>query len=428
MALGGGTFLTQNKKLPGAYFNFISRLTASGTIGDRGVVGVGLDLNWGEDYKMMDVSLADFQKYSQSIFGYAYDSEELLPLRELFCHAKSLHVYKLTSGGEKASNDYAKAKCSGTRGNDLKVVISSNVDNTSAFDVALYLGTKKVDKQTVTSAADLIDNAYVEWVKSAILSATAGTPLSGGTNGTSDIDAHQTFLDKLESYTDTNAIAYAGQNETIKKLYKAYAERMRDEVGIKMQAVVFNYKADSFSVVNIKNSANLVYWAAGVIAGTAVNKSADNMSYDGELDVTADYKQSELEACIENGEFVLHKVDNEIRVLLDINSYVSVTDEQGELFQDNQTVRIIDSIATSIASVFNNKYLGKIKNNKSGRISLWSDIVEIFKNLKKIDAIEEFDSKDIIVEQGDTKKSIVVTAAVTIIGTMNKLYMTTTLS
>lgn len=428
MALGGGTFITQNKKMPGAYFNFISRLTASGTIGDRGVVGVALDLNWGEDDKMIDVSLADFQKYSQSIFGYAYDSEELMPLRELFCHAKSLHVYKLTSGGAKASNDYAKAKCSGTRGNDLKVVISSNVDNTSAFDVTLYLGTKKVDKQTVTAAANLIDNAYVEWVKSATLKATAGTPLSGGTNGTSDADAHQTFLDKLESYTDTNAIAYAGDNEAIKKLYKAYAERMRDEVGIKMQAVVFNYKADSFSVVNVKNSANLVYWVAGVIAGTAVNKSADNLTYDGELDVTADYKQSELETCIENGEFVLHKVDNEIRVLSDINSYVSVTDEQGELFQDNQTIRIIDSIATSIASVFNTKYLGKVKNDASGRVSLWSDIVKIFKDLNDIGAIEGFEPIDVTVEQGDTKKSIVVTLSATTIGAMNKLYMTTTLS
>lgn len=428
MALGGGTFITQNKKMPGAYFNFISRLTASGTIGARGVVGVALDLNWGEDDKMIDISLADFQKYSQSIFGYSYDSEELLPLRELFCHAKSLHVYKLTSGGEKASNDYAKAKCSGTRGNDLKVVISSNVDNTSAFDVTLYLGTKKVDKQTVTSAADLIDNTYVEWVKSSTLKATAGTPLSGGTNGTSDVDAHQTFLDKLESYTDTNAIAYAGDNEAIKKLYKAYAERMRDEVGIKMQAVVFNYKADSFSVVNVKNSANLVYWVAGVIAGTAVNKSADNLTYDGELDVTADYKQSELETCIENGEFVLHKVDNEIRVLSDINSYVSVTDEQGELFQDNQTIRIIDSIATSIAYVFNTKYFGKVTNLKSGRTSLWSDIVKVFKDLKKMGAIDEFDAKEIVVEQGETKKSVLVTAAVTTAGAMNKLYMTTTLS
>lgn len=428
MALGGGTFTTQNKELPGAYFNFISKLTASATLGDRGVVGIGLDLDWGEDDKIIDVSLADFQKYSRSIFGYTYDSAELQELRELFCYAKKLHIYKLTSGGEKATNDFATAKCSGTRGNDLKVVISSNVDDTSAFDVVLYLGTKKVDSQTVKAARELADNSYVEWNKTATLAATAGTPLAGGTNGTSDADAHQTFLDKLESYTDTNTIAYAGDNEAIKKLYAAYAKRMRDEIGIKMQAVVYNYRADDFSVVNVKNSAKLVYWVAGVNAGTAVNKSADNLAYNGELDVNTEYTQDELKACIKAGEFVLHKVDDEVHVLLDTNSYVSVTDEQGELFQDNQTIRIIDSIAASIASVFNKKYSGRVPNKKTGRVSLWADIVKVFKELVKNGAIEEFNAEDIIVEQGDTKKSVAVSAAATTVGAMCKLYMTTTLS
>mgnify|MGYP000797721384 CR=1 FL=1 len=32
MALGGGTFLTQNKILPGAYINFISVANASATL------------------------------------------------------------------------------------------------------------------------------------------------------------------------------------------------------------------------------------------------------------------------------------------------------------------------------------------------------------------------------------------------------------
>lgn len=428
MALGGGTFTMQNKVLPGAYFNFISKLTASAMLGDRGVVGVGLDLDWGEDDKVIDVSLADFQKYSQSIFGYSYDSEKLWALRELFCYATKLHVYKLTSGGEKASNDFAKAKYSGVRGNDLKVVISSNVDNISAFDVTLYLATKKVDSQTVRTSSELTDNSYVEWNKTSELTATAGTPLTGGTNGTSDADAHQTFLNKLESYTDTNTIAYAGENDAIKKLYVAYAKRMRDEVGIKMQAVVYNCKADDFSTINVKNSAALVYWVAGVEAGMAVNKSADNLTYNGELDVNTDYTQDELKASISVGEFVLHKVDDEVRVLLDINSYTSVTDEQGELFQDNQTIRIIDSMATSIASVFFTKYTGKVPNKKTGRASLWGDTVKVFKELNKLGAIEDFDVKDITVEQGETKKSVVVTAAVVTVGAMNKLYMTTTLS
>lgn len=428
MALGGGTFITQNKVLPGAYFNFISKLTASATLGTRGVVGVALDLDWGEDGKIIDVSLEDFQKNAFSILGYSYDHEKLWALRELFCHATKLHIYKLTSGGDKAANAYAKAKCGGVRGNDLKVVISSNLDNEGMFDVTLYLGTKKVDTQTVSKASELVDNAYVEWIKSANLTATAGTPLSGGTNGTSDADGHQAFLDKLESYTDTNVIAYAGENDAIKKLYKAYAERMRNEVGVKMQAVVYNLKADSYSVVNIKNSADIVYWVAGVVAGTAVNKSADNMAYDGELEVNTDYKQSELKECIKNGEFVLHKVNNDVCVLMDINSFTSFTEEEGDLFQTNQTIRVIDEIATSIATVFYGKYAGKIPNNKAGRTSLWNDIVKVLEELNEIGAIEDFIDKTVAVEQGDTKKSVVVEAEIIVVNAMTHLYMTTTLS
>ena len=36
MALGGGTFVTQNKTLPGAYINFVSA-AASATLSDRGI-------------------------------------------------------------------------------------------------------------------------------------------------------------------------------------------------------------------------------------------------------------------------------------------------------------------------------------------------------------------------------------------------------
>ena len=47
MALGGGTFLTQNKILPGAYINFISVANASATLSDRGIATIPLEMNWG---------------------------------------------------------------------------------------------------------------------------------------------------------------------------------------------------------------------------------------------------------------------------------------------------------------------------------------------------------------------------------------------
>lgn len=423
--LGGGTYIKQNKVLPGAYFQFISKAATSSELLGRGVVAMAFDLNWGVDGAIFEVNAEEVHENCLKIFGYDYSAEEMKYIRELFLHTNTLYAYKLTSNGTKASNDYATALYSGVRGNDLKVVIQADVDEPSKFVVSLYLGTTKVDEQIVASAAELYPNDFVEWKAEAELAATAGVALEGGTNGTSDTTAHQTFLNKVEAYPDVNAIGYMGTEEATKALYVAFAKRMRDEVGIKLQAVVYGHAGDSIACVNVKNQVDLVPWVTGVVAGTAVNKSATNMLYDGELVVSTDYTQRELEAAIKAGEFVLHNIGSEIHVLEDINSMVSTTAEQGDVFKDNQTVRVIDSIATSIASVFATKYIGKVPNNESGRVSLWSDIVKLHQELSDIQAIENFASEDIEVLQGEGKKTVVVNSAITVVNTMTKLYMKT---
>ena len=73
MALGGGTFLTQNKILPGAYINFISVANASATLSDRGIATIPLEMNWGPEGEVITVELGEFQKNSQKIFGYAFN-------------------------------------------------------------------------------------------------------------------------------------------------------------------------------------------------------------------------------------------------------------------------------------------------------------------------------------------------------------------
>ena len=116
MALGGGTFLVQNKILPGAYINFISVPYASATLSDRGYATIPLPMSWGPEGKMFTVELANFIKNSQKIFGYAYTALELLPMREIFKNAKTVHFYRLNMDGKKAKNQFATAKYPGVRG------------------------------------------------------------------------------------------------------------------------------------------------------------------------------------------------------------------------------------------------------------------------------------------------------------------------
>ena len=87
-------------------------------------------------------------------------------------------------------------------------------------------------------------------------------------------------------------------------------------------------------------------------------------------------------------------------------------------------MRVVDQIGNDIATLFNTKYLGKIPNNNSGRISLWNDIVKHHQELQTMGAIENFDPENVVVMQGDTKKSVVVSDAVTPVNAMEQLYMT----
>jgi hypothetical protein len=206
-------------------------------------------------------------------------------------------------------------------------------------------------------------------------------------------------------------------------------------MGKKFQVVVYNQSNPNYEgVINVVSTVSnedapphaLVAWVAGAEAGCEINKSCTNMRYDGELTIVADKTQAQLTDCINNGQVVFHRVYGEIRLLEDINTLTdaSLTNDKGEDFKYNQTVRVLDQIANDISKLFNTKYVGNITNNESGRVSLWGDIVEHHRQLETIEAIEKFDSSLLTVEQGATKKSIVINDVITVTNSMTQLYMT----
>lgn len=434
MALGGGTFTFQNKVLPGTYINFVSAASASTSLSDRGIAAMPLETDWGPEGDIFEVTSGDFIKNSLTIFGYDYTNDKMKGLRDLFIGAKTLYAYRLNGGGTKATNTFATAKFGGTRGNDLKIVITANADDNTKWDVSTLLDTEVMDTQVkVADATALVANDWVTFKSDATLAATAGTALTGGTNMTVTGTQHQAFLDKLEAYS-FNTLGLPSTDATTKSLYVAYTQRMRDEIGKKFQLVVHSKAADNYGVINVKNStldanwnaASLVYWVTGMSAGCEVNASLHNRLYNGEFTVGVSYTQAQLETAIQSGELTFHKVGADVRVLEDINSLTTTTDTVGDVFKDNQTVRVIDQIANDIAVIFNTNYLGVVPNDQTGRASLWSDIVSHHKQLADVRAIEGFSADDITVAEGEDKHSVVVTDAITVVNTMLQLYMTVT--
>lgn len=432
MALGGGTFVTQNKVLPGAYINFISAKRATSSLSDRGIVAMPLELDWGIDEEVFQVTSDDFEKYSVKYFGYDYTHEKLKGLRDLFKNIRLGYFYKLNKG-VKASCTIATAKYSGIRGNDLKVTVTTNIDDNAKFDVVTLLDNKKVDTQIAKVITDLQDNDYITWKKDATLEASAGLVFTGGTNGEAVTGAeYQAFLDKIESYS-FNALGCLATTTEIKSLFVEFTKRMRDKVGAKFQTVLYKKSdADYEGVVSVENKikdkdlveSSLIYWATGAIAGCDINKSNTNKKYDGEFDVGVNYTQIQLEEALKSGKFIFHKVGDEVHVLEDINTFVSFTDDKNDDFSSNQSVRVLDQIANDIATLFNEKYLGKVPNDKAGRISFWNDVVKHHKELENIRAIEDFKTDDVSVDLGGRRIIKKVSDAVKVINAMSKLYMT----
>lgn len=245
-----------------------------------------------------------------------------------------------------------------------------------------------------------------------------------GTDGTVE-----NAIKALEAYDFNVLCAYTAEPAD----YITAVKNWRDEMGKKCQVVVYNQtKPDHEGVINVVSTVNnedadayaLVAWVAGAEAGCKINESCTNMLYDGEYTIVADKTQAELEACLKAGEVVFHLVYGDIRLLEDINSLTTTTADKGEDFKSNQTIRVIDQIANDIAKLFNTKYLGKIPNDESGRVSLWADIVAHHRQLEAVRAIEPFDSSLLTVAKGNNKKSVVVNDVVTVINSMAQLYMT----
>ena len=140
MPFGGGTWVTQNKVIPGAYINVVSAGIASAALSDRGIATMPLELDWGPEDKIFKVTTGDMQKYSKKIFGYGYTDEKMKGLRDLFAGGTLvLYAYRLNGGGVKAANDYAMAKYTGIRGNDIKISIAKDIDDPDSWNVTTYL-------------------------------------------------------------------------------------------------------------------------------------------------------------------------------------------------------------------------------------------------------------------------------------------------
>jgi len=396
---------------------------------------MALPLSWGQPHTMLTLHAGDNPYH---ILGYDLTADELLLVREALKRAKTLLVYRLNDGTQATASHgdlTVTAKHGGVRGNDIGVVVRQNADDEQLFDVITVVEGNAVDTQTVSNIAGLSANAWVVFAGSGELTVTAGVSLAGGADGTATNQNHIDFLASLE-VEEFHTLAYPGTDNTLKGVYASFVQRMREDEGRKVQAVLENYTAADYEgVISVKNGVVLIdgtvltaaqatAWTAGATAAAAVNESLTYTAYDGAADVSPRLSNSQIVEALENGEFVFALSAGRPVVEQDINTFKSFSPAKGKAFRKNRTLRIMDGLANDWKATFERYYIGKVDNNADGRNLFRKECVKLVETYQGLGAIQNFDPQaDITVMQGEEADAVYVESRIQAVDAIEKAYM-----
>lgn len=437
--MAGGTFLSQNKKRPGVYINFKAILQSLSTLGTRGIVTMPVAMSWGATLtELLSTDLVDGKSIAK--IGFSAADEESQVFREALKHAYKALIYRLDTGGSKAVGTIAPltatAKYNGVVGNDISVSI---VVNGLSFDVITYYKGSEKHRQTASTVDALEDNDWVVFSGTGNLVANAGVTLTTGANGTISDATYTTYLNAIRAY-NWNTMGIPQDSAVGAAAAIAFVNDQRENLGKKVQVVVFDTAADYEGVINVVQgyaTANetvspetFVAYVAGLVAGSDLNESNTYHVIDGATSIVYPtgvdpYGDEEIIEALELGQFVLStRQDGAVVVEQDINTLHTFTADKGYSFSKNRVIRTLDEIANSIKSMFEIGYIGKVDNNDHGRNVFKADVIAYLNRLQSAGAIRNFVSTDLTIIAGEAIDAVVAELSIQPVDSMEKLYMT----
>ena len=439
--MAGGIWLAQNKVRPGAYINFKAVPKSKMTVGDRGIVAMGLPLSWGKEGELIEVLSSDLlDGTSKKKVGFtAFDSESKLLAGALNYAYKAL-VYRMDAGGSKASvtfeNLTATAKYNGTFGNKILIAITQDAVS-GLWTVITYVDGASLDSQKVANVTELENNDYVDFTGNGELKVTAGVALTGGTDGkVVDSTAYPAMFRALQM-AKWQTYACFSSDATIKANIQTFIKMMREDEGRYVQGVVADYAgADYEGIINSVNGAviddvtfskeDFVAIVAGMTAGANVNESNTGRVINGATSIIGELTDAEIKEGLSVGKFILStSTSGKIKVEQDINSLHTYGSDKNYNFTKNRVMRTLDEIGTTVVQTWEDSYMGKVDNNDIGRGIFKSDLIAYGNEMQRINAIQEFaGADDITIAQGVDLDAVVVDWYVKPVDSMEKLYLT----
>lgn len=236
------------------------------------------------------------------------------------------------------------------------------------------------------------------------------TIVTGTTMSNVTVTATVTATEAFKELADVrvNYIAYPTGDAAGQESLASFVSGQRKNRGKTLKAIVSNYAADSYSVINFTTGgikiANAAYTealeavggdatlvdgsipqylnytaadytarVAGVAAGIALDRS---MTYYVLPEVVSCAKYADADAAVNAGELILidDKDGSGIKFGRGVNSYTNVTDSEGEDFRYIKIMEAIDLIKDDIATDFRANYIGKVVNNYSNKLAYTESI------------------------------------------------------
>lgn len=444
--MAGGTWETQNKTLPGVYIRFRTAAALGLTVGERGTVTICEPMSWGPVAQVTPVT-PDMDL--STITGYDITDPENLFIQQIFAGTNrtnaptQLLLYRPTASGSAQATVTegqltATARYPGARGNDISIVVTALTEPEDSFTVTTVVDGAVVDQQTAAQVSDLVENEWVSWSGSGALTATTGVALTGGQDGTVQSAAYTAYLTAIEPYK-FDVMIYDGDDSSVLTALQAFIERMNDDNGQYCQLVAAEMEnPNTRYIINVNSPATLAdgteltpqqvcWWVGGAEAGALYNESLTFAQYPGAVS-TVMWSNTEYANQIAAGNLVLKAEDGVVKVMQDINSLVTYTEDIGKVFRKNRVVRLCSTIANDIYAQFSENFIGVVNNNAAGQARFKSAIVGYLQQIQANQGIQNFEADDVTVAQGNDIDSIVVTVAIQPVDSVEKIYMTVEVS
>ena len=448
--MAGGSFQSQNKIRPGAYIKFQGVPSTDNIVGSRGVVTFAAPIGWGPEEGLIKITVNDlYSNNLEKILGFNVYNSKAKIFKAALENAHTLLVYRADKGGEKATVQIpvgeqnikltVTAKYAGTTGNSISVGVKEAFSG--GYAVNTYLGSTQKDSQIIRNLNELVSNDFVDFAGEGVVSKTAvNTLLTGGTDGTFDSAGYTEYLsllkttqfDTLAAYKFGSSEIFNGQN------IKEFIQEMREQRGIKCQAVINNYVAANYEgVISTYNQGvkyadgteltaeEFVIWVAGATAGADVTESNTYKVVANAVEATGTVLEDDIEGLITSGYLVISKRrDGAIVVEKDINTLMNLRDDVTDAFKENKVIRLLDAVANHIALDFEQNYAGKVVQDESGRALFKASIISYLTELQNAGAIINFNSTtDVMVEAGEQVDAYYSEIYIQPTYSVDKLYM-----